>query len=54
MAAPLDFGGVNFYRGGQHLLQGLVGNGVGIAALERIVRLATEVRGLYCGRFGAA
>ena len=36
VAAPLHFRGIDFHRGGQHLLQCLVGNRVRLAALERI------------------
>ncbi len=36
MAPPLDFGGIDFHCRGQHLLQRVVGDGVGFAALERV------------------
>ena len=43
VAAPFHFGGIDLDRGGQYLLQRLVGNGVGLAALERFARGGAEI-----------
>ena len=43
MAAPLDLGRIDFDRCGQDLLQLLVGDRIGLAALERITGHGTKV-----------
>src|ERR1700720_3677021 len=47
VSAPFHLGGIDFDRGGQHLLQGLVRNGIRRAALERLARARAEVSDGY-------
>jgi hypothetical protein len=51
--APLHLGGINLHRRRQHILQRLVRDRIGLAALERVARGGAEIR-RFVQRLGGA